>query len=101
MKKSMRFTNPSTRSAAENPPIVVDVTPVDVEPIPRPAPEPFLDGRRRLSWLGWAVALAIFAFNRKLGLVVFVLLLVFGLLPTVNLKGLPARAGELYRKIRS
>ena len=74
---------------------------VAVEPINREIEKPVIPPNRRISWLGWLVAIAIFILNRKLGFLLMVGLIVFKQFPTLNLKNLPGKAGQLYRNFRS
>lgn len=97
---SPRDTYSASRST-DNPrlvpaPAVPEVTAeaLDREPVIIP-PE------RHISWLGWITALAFFAINRKLGLTLVIVLLVFKQWPTLNLRNIPRKAGRLYKKLRS
>ncbi len=74
---------------------------VEAEPLESEYNFPVIPPDRRLSWLGWAVALGVFLVNRKIGLIFIVLLLVFGKFPTLDLKNLPGKAGRLFKKLRS
>ncbi len=78
------------------------VTEVEAEALGQDPPVvPVIPPERRISWLGWVVAILIFLVNKKLGLALFVALLVFRQFPTLNLKQLPRAAGSLLRKLRS
>lgn len=74
---------------------------VEAEPLETEYNFPVIPPDRRLSWLGWSVALGVFLVNKKIGLIFIVLLLIFGKFPTLNLKSLPGKAGRLLKKLRS
>lgn len=82
-------------------PTKASVTEVEVEPIGDDDAYPVIPPEKRLSWLGWAVAIAVFIVNKKAGILFFVILLIFGRFPTLNLKNLPGSAGRLIKKLRS
>ena len=73
-------------------------TEVEAEAIDRP--KPVIPPNRRISWLGWLVALLVFRWNMKFGIVLVILLVVFKQYPTINLKNLPHAAGTFLRKLR-
>ena len=78
------------------------ITEVQAEAIGQEPPVvPVIPPDRRISWLGWLTAILIFIANKKLGLVLFVVLLIFRQFPTLNLRQLPRAAGSLLRKFRS
>ncbi len=74
---------------------------VEAEPLESDYNFPVIPPERRLSWLGWSVAIAVFLVNKKIGLIFIILLIVFGKYPTLNLKNLSGQAGRLYKKLRS
>lgn len=78
-----------------------DVTEVEVEPLDDDVENAVIPPDRRLSWVGWAAAIAVFLVRKDVGIVFFVALLLFAKFPTLNFKNLPAGAGRLYRKLRS
>src|SRR5690606_10340102 len=98
MDKNQQFSEQTASANAESAVVQCDVTHVDVEPIPGPPVEPVVPPDRRLSMLAWAVAVVLFIFNRKLGIVFFVILLVFRQYPTFSLKSLPGKCGSLFKK---
>ena len=81
--------------------IETPVTPVQAEPIGAPVTRPEIEPDRRLSWLAWAAAFVLFIFNRKLGLLFFVLLLVFRQYPTFSLKSFLGKPDKSSPKNRS
>lgn len=100
---TMDSTHSHHTDAASNTAPADKATEVEVEAEPMTAEYnfPVIPPDRRLSWLGWSVALGVFLVNKKVGLVFIVLLLVFGKFPTLNLKNLPGQVGKLYKKLRS
>lgn len=101
MDKNQQFTKTTDHDEINTHVVQSDATPVHAEPIGAPAPPPAVEPDRKLSTLAWAVAAVLFLFNRKIGLVFFVILLVFRQYPTFSLKSLPGKIGSLYRKNRS
>jgi hypothetical protein len=100
--KDFNKTDDPAAAAGSHFPATTDVTEVDVEPIGDEEDDyPVIPPERRLSWIGWTLAIAVFIINKKIGIVFFILLLVFGKFPTLNLKNLPAGAGRFFRKMRS
>jgi len=81
------------------PPVPLNITEVEAEAIDQ---DPVLiPPDRRISWIGWVAAILIFMINRKLGLCLVAVLIIFGKFPTLNLKHLPKKAGSLFKKLRS
>lgn len=82
--------NTTTRNATDTTkvPVPTEITPVHAEPI---GPEPeiqIIEPERRLSALAWLAAIVLFIFNRKLGIVFFIVLLFLRKYPTINFKAL-------------
>lgn len=103
MDNKSGHTNPQTAAAPPDSTLTkASVTEVEVEPIGDDDDAyPVIPPEKRLSWLGWAVAIAVFIVNKKAGILFFIILLVFGKFPTLNLKNLPGSAGRLIKKLRS
>jgi hypothetical protein len=55
---------------------------------------------RRVSWAGWVVALCVFVFSRKLGLVMVLLLIIFKQYPRLEINSVPRAFGSLWGAIR-
>jgi len=77
MDRFGKQTTTSSPGQTQHVPVAVDVTPVEAEPIGAPQTVPDIDPDRRLSWMAWAAAVVLFIFNRKLGTVLFVILLAY------------------------
>lgn len=99
-KTPSSHTDHARKGSATTPLTPLNVMEVDVEPIDQDVERPLIPADRKLSWLGWLAAIALFIVNRKLGLVFIILLLVFRQFPTLNLKHLPGKAGKLFKKLR-
>lgn len=76
-------------------PAPINVTPVEAEPVGREDSLIDIDPDRRLSWLAWVAAFGLFIFNRKLGLVFFIILVMFQLVPRLTRKNKsPKKSGR-------
>lgn len=95
------YTHTEQKDSPGNPVVPSSVIEVDAESMEPEVRGSIIPVERRLSWLAWLVALVLFVFNRKIGLLFFITLLVFRQFPTLELKNLPGSAGRMYRKFRS
>lgn len=79
----------------ENPPVAVNVTSVEAEPVGSEDSLIDIDPDRRLSWTVWLAPIALLAFNRKLAIVLLIILVMFQLVPRLTRKSKsPNRSGS-------
>lgn len=95
-------TQPNTHTRQTTPPpdegpISVEAEPVEESRPARKSPQP----RRNISLLGWLAAILLFIINKKLGIVLAILLIIFRQYPTLSLKRLARATGKFLKELRS
>lgn len=89
-------TNRTTERSA-SPPLRLEPE-VEVTAIEKEAP-PIIPADRRISWIGWIAAILIFIVNKKIGLALIIILIVFQKFPAINVKSLSRKAAQLLKKV--